>query len=57
MSYKVVAARMSSKVAVGFCKMPMESMALCIECRECIGRCPYELPIPDILKVHYDLFE
>jgi uncharacterized protein len=57
MSYKVVAARMSPKVAVEFCKMPMESVALCIECRECIDRCPYELPIPDILKAHYNLYE
>jgi uncharacterized protein len=57
MSYKVIAARMSPKVAVEFCKIPMESVALCIECRECIERCPYELPIPDILKAHYDLYE
>ena len=57
MGYKVVASRMSPKVAVEFAKIPMESVKLCIECRECIDRCPYELPIPDILKVHYDLYE
>jgi uncharacterized protein len=57
MSYKVVASRMSSQVALEFSKIPMESVTLCTECRECIDRCPYGLPIPDILKVHYDLYK
>jgi predicted aldo/keto reductase-like oxidoreductase len=57
MSYRVVASRMSPGVAVEFCRVPMESVKLCTGCRECVDRCPYGLPIPDILKVHYDLYE
>jgi predicted aldo/keto reductase-like oxidoreductase len=57
MAYKIIASRMSPHVAVEFSKVPMESVLLCTNCRECIDRCPYELPIPDILKAHYDLYE
>jgi len=57
MGYKVIASRMSPQVAVEIAKIPMESVSLCTECRECVDRCPYELPIPDMLKVHYNLYE
>jgi predicted aldo/keto reductase-like oxidoreductase len=57
MGYKVIAARMSPKVAIEFSKIPMESVSLCTECRECVERCPYELPIPDMLKANHDLYE
>jgi len=57
MGYKVLAVRMSPRVAAEFSRVPMESVSLCTECRECVARCPYQLPIPDILKVHYDLYE
>jgi uncharacterized protein len=57
MSYPLVVSRMSSKVSVDFLKVPMESTQKCTECGECIERCPYELPIPEILKRNYDLFE
>lgn len=57
MGYPIVASRMSPKVSVEFLKGPMESTQKCIECEECVERCPYELPIPEILKKNYDLFE
>jgi len=57
MGYKIIAARMSPKVAVEFSKDPMESVTLCTECRQCVTRCPYDLPIPEMLKAHYALYE
>jgi hypothetical protein len=56
MGYPIVAARMSPAVAVEFCKNPMESVPLCAECGACIERCPYELPVPEILKANYALY-
>jgi hypothetical protein len=57
MGYPIVAARMSPSVAVEFCKKPMESVLLCTGCGTCIERCPYELPVTDILKTNYALYE
>lgn len=57
MGYPIVASRMSPRVSVEFLKIPMESTLKCTECGVCIERCPYELPIPDLLKKNYDLFE
>jgi len=57
MGYPIVAARMSPAVSVEFSKNSMETVPKCVECGICISRCPYELPIPTILKKNYDLFE
>ncbi len=57
MGYKIVVSRMSPKVAVEFCRPAMESVKLCTECGECLERCPYELPIQEMLKANYDLYE
>jgi uncharacterized protein len=57
MGYPIVASRMSPAVSVQFLKAPMESTLKCIGCEECVEKCPYELPIPEILKKNYDLYE
>ncbi|MTV47980.1 aldo/keto reductase [Heliobacillus mobilis] len=57
MGYKVLAMRMSPSVAVEFLRSPMESVTKCVDCGACIKRCPYDLPIPDMLKKHYDMWE
>ena len=31
----------------------MEHTQDCIECRACEARCPYSLPIPELLKKNY----
>ena len=35
----------------------MEKAATCVECGECEARCPYNLPIREMIKESYDLYE
>ncbi|BCR04271.1 aldo/keto reductase [Desulfuromonas versatilis] len=56
MGYRIVVNRMSPQVATEFCKVPMESVPQCNECGACIERCPYQLPVPEILKGHHELY-
>ncbi|MBC8016022.1 MAG: aldo/keto reductase [Sporomusaceae bacterium] len=57
MGYRIVAQRMSPGVAVDFARKAMETITECVNCGLCTTRCPYELPIPEILKKNYSLFE
>jgi uncharacterized protein len=57
MGYPIIAKRMSPAVAIDFSSKVMESVPQCISCGDCIERCPYDLPIPEMLKANYDLFE
>jgi uncharacterized protein len=42
--------RMSFEAANNFVEPAMRTAAGCIECGDCVERCPYDLPIPDLLK-------
>ncbi|MDA8441819.1 MAG: aldo/keto reductase [Peptococcaceae bacterium] len=57
MGYPIVVKRMSPAVAVSFSGPVMETVPQCIECGTCITRCPYDLPIPEVLKRNYALYE
>ncbi|HWR45724.1 aldo/keto reductase [Sporomusa sp.] len=57
MGYQVIARRMSPAVAVDFARPAMESVEQCVECGECLSRCPYDLPIPEMLKKHYSMYK
>ena len=57
MGYPVVVRRMSLSKGVGFMKKAMESVRNCIDCGECVGRCPYSLPIPETLQKHLAMYE
>jgi predicted aldo/keto reductase-like oxidoreductase len=57
MNYPIIARRMSDAKAAGFAAKIMESVRNCTECGECVKRCPYRLPIPEMLKTHLALYE
>ena len=56
MNYPIIARRMSGSKAAGFATKAMESVGNCTECGECLKRCPYNLPIPEMLKEHLALY-
>ena len=57
MGYQVVARRMSPAVSVDFSRAAMETVPKCIDCGVCLQRCPYNLPIPTMLKKHYSMWQ
>ena len=57
MGYPIIAHRMSPAKAAGFATKAMESVINCIDCGECAERCPYDLPIPEMLKDHQAMYE
>ncbi len=57
MNYPIIARRMSDAKAAGFAAKMMESVRNCTDCGECVKRCPYCLPIPEMLKKHLALYE
>lgn len=57
MGYGVIVGRMSAKTAVSFASVPMNTVPKCVNCGLCVTRCPYNLPIPEMLKKHYDMYE
>lgn len=57
MNYPIIARRMSGPKAAGFTAKTMESVRHCTECGERVQRCPYNLPIPEMLKEHLEMYE
>ena len=57
MNYPIIARRMSGAKAAGFAVKAMESVRNCTECGECVKRCPYGLPIPEMIRKHLALYE
>jgi predicted aldo/keto reductase-like oxidoreductase len=57
MIYPVIAHRMSPAKAANFSVKAMESVRNCVECGKCVERCPYDLPIPEMIKEHLAMYE
>jgi len=56
MGYPLVVSRMSRQTAVEFAREAMETVPLCEQCGECEDKCPYELPIMEMIRENYELF-
>lgn len=56
MAYPIVAHRMSKEVAVKFSQKAIESVSQCTGCGACLTKCPYQLPIPELIRKNYDLY-
>jgi len=54
--YPAILKRLTRERAVGWVGKAMESVGSCVECGECEQRCPYSLPIADLLRENLALF-
>jgi hypothetical protein len=54
--FQAAVKRLSREGVKGWIGKAMESVAQCIECGECEQKCPYHLPISDLLKENLALF-
>ncbi len=50
MMFRPMARRLEAALAIAFTKDAMESTDNCTECEECLPKCPYNLPIPEVIK-------
>jgi predicted aldo/keto reductase-like oxidoreductase len=53
---QAAAKRLSREGVKGWIGKAMESVEQCIECGECEQKCPYHLPISDLLKENLALY-
>jgi len=57
MIYPTIVRRMSYARAASFAAQAMESVRNCTECGECVKRCPYDLPVFEMIKEHLALYD
>ncbi len=53
----LVARRLPHSTVINMVETAVESAENCTECGECLEKCPYNLPIPDLLKENVALFK
>ena len=57
MSFLSMTKRLAPAGVIHMTKAAMETVEKCDECGECLEKCPYNLPIPDLLKENLSLFK
>ena len=57
MGYRSMAKRFSADVAIRMTRKAMASVEGCVECGECIEKCPYHINIPEALQFNLNLFK
>jgi predicted aldo/keto reductase-like oxidoreductase len=57
MTFPSFVARLPEEQLFGFWAGLFEPAAKCSKCGECEERCPYHLPIRDLMEEYYDLYE
>jgi predicted aldo/keto reductase-like oxidoreductase len=57
MAVRSVARRLAPEILVMMAKTAVETVDNCNECGECLERCPYSLPIPEVIRENKEYFE
>jgi predicted aldo/keto reductase-like oxidoreductase len=57
LGFKSVVKRLIPAAAIAMANAAMESVENCEDCGECLEKCPYDLPIPDLLKENLSLYK
>jgi predicted aldo/keto reductase-like oxidoreductase len=55
--YKGFVKRFSTKIANSLMEEAMKSAEECLECRQCEDKCPYDLPVTDLIKENLALYK
>jgi predicted aldo/keto reductase-like oxidoreductase len=56
LGFRSFSKRLAPAAAIAFADAAMKSVENCGECQECVEKCPYDLPIPDLLKENLAIF-
>ncbi len=54
--FPAIVNRMSLRQTLAFMKVPIATIEKCVECGECEEKCPYDLPIVEMLRDHAERY-